>query len=71
MLKRTHWHPSLTDEKILATAELAAVSLDCTGLCLICGVENDGVEPDARRYFPEARGSKQVYGVEELIIAIG
>ncbi len=41
-----------------------------TGLCLACGAEHGGVEPDARRYPCEACGARRVYGAEELLLMI-
>lgn len=38
------------------------------GFCLACGAENDGVEPDARRYECEECGARKVYGAQELLI---
>jgi hypothetical protein len=39
-----------------------------TGFCRACGHEQDGCEPDARRYLCESCGHKTVYGAEELVI---
>ena len=38
------------------------------GLCIRCGDEVDGVEPDARKYECEGCGHNGVYGVSELLI---
>jgi len=38
------------------------------GLCLGCGVEAEGCEPDACEYTCEACGAKRVYGLEELLV---
>lgn len=40
------------------------------GMCLACGAEHDGVEPDARRYPCEVCGARRVYGAEELLLMI-
>lgn len=40
----------------------------CEGVCLKCGNEQFGCEPDARRYECEACGEKAVYGVEEALM---
>lgn len=39
------------------------------GLCILCGFEASGVEPDAREYECECCGERGVYGLEELLIA--
>ena len=38
------------------------------GFCLSCGIECDGVEPDARKYRCEDCGERTVYGLEELLV---
>ena len=38
------------------------------GLCLACGDECGGVEPDARKYKCEGCGAHKVYGAEELLL---
>jgi DNA-directed RNA polymerase subunit RPC12/RpoP len=38
------------------------------GLCMACGTENYGVEPDARGYKCEECGNRSVYGAEELLL---
>jgi len=39
------------------------------GFCLDCGIDVEGVEPDARRYRCEACDSPNgVYGLEELLL---
>lgn len=40
----------------------------CAGICLNCGEQADGVEPDARRYPCDACEKKAVYGCEEIIV---
>jgi hypothetical protein len=42
---------------------------DYLGFCIACGEEAYGVEPDARRYECESCEEKQVYGLEELVMA--
>ena len=70
MLKRSKWHKDVTDERIFALAEQRRTSLDDPGLCLGCGAEAHGVEPDARRCECESCGEPQVYGVEELLMEV-
>lgn len=38
------------------------------GVCLGCGDEAYGVEPDARDYVCESCGEPKVYGMEEAVI---
>jgi hypothetical protein len=42
--------------------------LDNPGLCIMCGHEQDGCEPDARNYTCEACGAEQVFGADELLL---
>jgi hypothetical protein len=41
---------------------------DDTGICVLCGHEQDGCEPDARKYACESCGRKAVFGAEELLM---
>ena len=59
-------HPSITLDSILA-----AVADDYIGICVRCGQEQEGVEPDARKYECESCGANSVYGAEELLMATG
>jgi hypothetical protein len=44
-------------------------SLDNPGICLRCGEEAEGCEPDAENYKCESCGEKQVYGAQQALIA--
>lgn len=61
-------HPSVTIERILEANTRQATSLDNPGICLACGSDQDGCEPDARKYECESCGEKQVYGASELLM---
>ena len=61
-------HPSLTIERVMDAAEREMTGLDNPGFCLACGNEQEGCEPDARRYECEACGERQVYGAAELVV---
>lgn len=56
---------SLTESRVIHLIELD----DHYGICLACGSECQGVEPDARNYLCEACGETQVFGVEEILIS--
>lgn len=60
-------HESVTLDRVLELAE----EDDNGGICLACGEDAYGVEPDARRYECEACGERAVYGAEELLIMLG
>jgi hypothetical protein len=40
-------HKSITPERIMEACERYQQSLDNPGLCIACGAEAEGVEPDA------------------------
>lgn len=63
-------HVSITTARIIDAVERHNNSLDNPGFCVACGNEQEGCEPDARRYECEACGEKQVYGAEELLMRI-
>jgi hypothetical protein len=57
------YHPSVTSVRVQELLQRD----DNLGLCVACGEEAHGVEPDARRYQCEACGKRSVYGAEELL----
>lgn len=63
-------HPSITLARIMQACERHRMTLDDPGLCLACGNEQDGCEPDARRYQCDACGERAVYGAEELLLRV-
>lgn len=65
-----HVHYSVTLDRIAAAAERQLSTLDNPGFCLHCGVEAEGVEPDACRYPCEGCGAPAVYGAGELLIRL-
>jgi hypothetical protein len=70
MIPRERWHRRLTDEVVMDAAGRRMFDLDNPGLCLSCGNEQGGCEPDARRYRCESCGAKQVFGAEELLLSL-
>jgi len=66
--KRRKLHPSVTLDRVVETVERKMSSLDDPGICIACGEDSDGVEPDARNYPCEACGEKAVFGAEELLL---
>jgi hypothetical protein len=63
-------HPSVTADRIVTAVEAARRSLDDPGICICCGADALGVEPDARQYECECCGEPGVYGAEELLLSI-
>jgi hypothetical protein len=59
-------HPSITSARIIDAVERHNTSLDNPGFCIECGIDVEGVEPDAQAYACENCGYWTVYGAEEL-----
>jgi hypothetical protein len=61
-------HKSITLDRVTDLVERAQSSTENPGLCLACGAEADGCEPDACEYECEGCGEAQVYAAEELLM---
>lgn len=61
-------NPKITEEVLAEACERGMTDLDNPGFCIACGLEAEGVEPDARKYKCESCGALAVYGAEELVI---
>ena len=57
-------HASVTAERVVEMVEAAISDMTSPGICLGCGQDADGVEPDARRYRCEDCRENKVYGAE-------
>lgn len=62
---------NVTVERVMELAREGMFGTGNPGICLACGEEADGVEPDARKYVCEACGEPAVFGAEELLIHFG
>lgn len=67
-LDRKEWHASITDERVTETVQRSTFGLENAGICLACGEEAEGCEPDARNYRCETCGQLQVFGAEEVLL---
>jgi hypothetical protein len=63
-------HPSLTTDRIADATRRQMFDLDNPGFCIACGGEQEGCEPDARKYVCESCGARAVYGAQELLLHI-
>lgn len=57
-----------TRDEVTNAVYARETSLDNPGFCLACGNQQEGCEPDARRYKCEACGELEVYGAEEVFM---
>lgn len=64
-------HKSVTVDRVMEAVERHNSSLDNPGICIKCGEDAEGCEPDARGYECESCGEKGVYGAEELLFMVG
>jgi len=62
-------HSSLTAKRICEAVERSHRTLENPGFCLSCGVESDGVEPDAEHYQCESCGEDAVCGAEQIMLS--
>jgi hypothetical protein len=60
-------HRRVTIARVVAAIERAARTTENPGFCLACGMDVDGVEPDARGDRCESCGAPRVYGAEEVL----
>jgi hypothetical protein len=59
-------------KRALAIAvSLLEAGCDTEGVCLACGAEASGVEPDASGYTCEGCGEPSVSGAEEIVLMFG
>ena len=61
-------HPSVTQDVVTALCMRQLTSLDNPGICLACGEEADGCEPDAERYECEHCGEHMVWGADQALL---
>lgn len=69
-MHRIRLHSSITSDRIMEAVDRRDISLDNPGICIACGADQEGCEPDARNYECESCGEFQVFGAEELLMEI-
>ena len=55
-------------DRAIRLCEESETTLSNPGICLACGEEADGCEPDARNYECECCGAMKVFGAQEIIM---
>lgn len=63
-------HKSVTTARIIQACEESTFGMGNPGICISCGDDADGCEPDARKYTCEGCGEAAVYGAEELLMIV-
>lgn len=66
----TQIHESITIERITPLAESQMFGLENPGVCLACGAERDGCEPDAHNYECYECGQHKVMGATDLMMML-
>lgn len=61
-------HKSIDLDMVMRACERHRMTLDDPGICIACGNEQTGCEPDGRKLVCEACGRHAVHGAEELLI---
>jgi predicted RNA-binding Zn-ribbon protein involved in translation (DUF1610 family) len=61
-------HESITADRVCELVEESMFGMANPGICIACGEETDGCEPDARNYLCDNCGERQVFGAEELLL---
>jgi hypothetical protein len=64
-------HPKITARRIENAVRRQMFDLDSPGFCIECGNEQEGCEPDARKYECERCGEKEVYSAAALLLTLG
>jgi hypothetical protein len=62
-------HISVTEKRVVDLVAEYHMTASNPGICLVCGEEQDGCEPDAEGYTCEHCGEPTVMGVEEILLA--
>ncbi len=65
-----HIHKSVTAKRIHRLAKQSMFGLDSPGVCVACGDDAEGVEPDAEGYTCETCGEDSVFGAEQLLFVV-
>lgn len=63
-------HTSINTDRVIALAQESMFGMGNPGICIACGEDAEGCEPDARKYECDCCGEHAVYGAEELMLII-
>lgn len=61
-------HESVTESWLCELIEESETGLGNPGICLACGEETEGCDPDAERYECDCCGKKTVFGAEQALL---
>jgi predicted RNA-binding Zn-ribbon protein involved in translation (DUF1610 family) len=60
-------HKSVTMDRITEMARESMFGTEDNGICISCGADAYGVEPDAENYTCKSCGEEAVFGGEQLL----
>lgn len=63
-------HASVTLDRLEEAAKESMFGMENPGICIACGEDADGCEPDAENYKCECCGARQVFGAEGLLFML-
>ena len=63
-------HPSVTKDRICDAAEQSLFGDGGMAICIACGKDVEGLEPDVRKAKCPACDEHAVYGAEELLFIV-
>lgn len=61
-------HSDITEDYVCDMARECMFGMSNDGICIACGSEQGGCEPDAEKYICECCGEAAVYGAEQLML---
>lgn len=62
-------HSSVTEARVVQLMKNQMFTLDNPGICLECGADHDGCEPDATNYECHECEQHYVFGAAEILLA--
>jgi len=62
-------HSSVTEKRVVQRMKDQMYTLDNPGICLACGADHNGCEPDATNYECHECGDHMVFGAAEILLA--
>lgn len=64
MLDPNYWHVSIDARRVVSMLDESWKDMSDPGICLLCGTEHHGIEPDAEHLDCDHCQADQVTGIE-------